>query len=378
MITEIRIPQLGRNDEIVTLVEWFCKDQSRVKEGEVICSFETTKILYEIESPREGYLRIEKDSPQELPTQSIIGWIVDVLEEKQLKVIGNEPKTKVKEMRATKKAQQLAESLGIKLEGIPCKGIIKEKDVRHYIAGTKSAEFYAKEIPNLPPDINKNLMDRVEVMNSIQKKISEKVTSSLKNNISAHLSIELRIDKILKWLEEKINSTKKIVRLNDLIIKATACAIEEFPLLNAFCWNGAIVYYKAIDINMIIEYENNLFAPIIKDANKKSIEEIAYESALLQMKLARGQLTVDDLVNGTFTITNMASFGVQHFLPIINTYQSAILGVTAEKDICTMEEGQVKQTKVISLELTYDHRIINGGMGANFLNAVRESLETFY
>ncbi|GEM_PF-5918261 len=370
MITEIRIPQVGTNDELVTLLEWSSKDGTWVRKGETIYLIETIKVLFEVEAPRDGYLRIDQYGPRELPTQSVVGWIVDAPEERPQ---AHEYNEKTTQPLATKKAQQLIESLGLKLEEVPHSGILKEKDVLNYMSVAKKGA----QLQGLPPALDRKLIDRMEPMSSIQKQVSEKVISSFRNNVSAYLSIEVNIEKASHGLQKIVDSTKKIVRLNDLIIKGTSHAIEEFQLLNAFYWEGKIVYYRNIDINIIMSNRGNLIAPVIRDACRKTIEEIAYESTTLQMKAHRNQLTPDDLKNGTFTISNLSSFGVRDFIPVINVYQSAILGVSGERSICAIEGNQVKQTRVVNLGLTYDHRIINGVMGANFLNNLKKFIEAF-
>jgi pyruvate/2-oxoglutarate dehydrogenase complex dihydrolipoamide acyltransferase (E2) component len=98
---------------------------------------------------------------------------------------------------------------------------------------------------------------------------------------------------------------------------------------------------------------------------------------MLQMKGFRNQLTHADFADGTFTITNLGNFGVRNFIPVINGRQSAILGVSSERNVCIPDGQSVRQTKVMSLELTYDHRIINGIIGANFLNKIAKNIESF-
>jgi pyruvate dehydrogenase E2 component (dihydrolipoamide acetyltransferase) len=139
--------------------------------------------------------------------------------------------------------------------------------------------------------------------------------------------------------------------------------------------NNEIIQYKHVNIGIAVALDNGLIVPVIKDANHKTITALRNDLLMLSDKARTGRLTSDEMSQGTFTISNLGMFGVDHFTPIINPPQSAILGVcrTVERPVAV--DGQVVVKPLMNLCLSFDHRLIDGVDGAKFLARIRALLE---
>jgi pyruvate dehydrogenase E2 component (dihydrolipoamide acetyltransferase) len=172
---------------------------------------------------------------------------------------------------------------------------------------------------------------------------------------------------------------------NDFITKLTGLALQEHPILNAY-WKpgggpddgGEIFIPDYVHIGVAVDTEAGLLVPVIRDAPAKSVQQIAEEARILADKARAGQLTLDDMQGGTFTITNLGMYGIDAFTPIINLPQCAILGVGRIISKPAVWNDQVVPRKMIALSLTFDHRVVDGAPAARFLNTVREYTEQPY
>ena len=163
--------------------------------------------------------------------------------------------------------------------------------------------------------------------------------------------------------------------LNDVLVKLVSSLLPECPELNA-CWvNDAIYTYDEINIAIAIDTPAGLVAPVLRGANARSIEQIAAESRRLAELCRSGQLAEGDLAGGTFTITNLGMFDVDHFTPIINLPQTAVLGIGRIADAPIVVDGQVVAGKTLSLNLTFDHRVIDGAPAARWLQRLSKRIQ---
>jgi pyruvate dehydrogenase E2 component (dihydrolipoamide acetyltransferase) len=185
-------------------------------------------------------------------------------------------------------------------------------------------------------------------------------------------------------LREKLKATlaqadRPVPSYNDLLIKLTAGALLEHPLLNAYWAENEIVVHETIHIATAVDTEAGLLVPVIRDVPGKSLQQIATEARALAEKARSGQLMGNALQGGTFTITNLGTYGIDAFTPIINLPgQCAILGVGRIISKPAAWQEQIALRKMMALSLTFDHRVVDGGPAARFLNTVREYVEQPY
>jgi pyruvate dehydrogenase E2 component (dihydrolipoamide acetyltransferase) len=164
----------------------------------------------------------------------------------------------------------------------------------------------------------------------------------------------------------------------DIIVRVAALALREFPALNASLAGDEIVYHPRVNVGVAVDVAEGLLVPVIPDADQKGLEEIARCRSRLVEAARSGRISPDDLVGGTFTVTNLGSYGIEAFSPIINYPEAAILGVGAIKDTPVAVSGQVTVRPVCCLSLVFDHRLVDGGPAARFLQWIASRLENPY
>ena len=161
----------------------------------------------------------------------------------------------------------------------------------------------------------------------------------------------------------------------DLLVKATARALGEHPLLNAALVGNEVHLFAQKNIGVAVALEEGLIVPVVKGAEQKSLGAISAELKQLVERSRTGKFTPDDLSGGTFTITNLGSFGIDVFDPIIVTGQAAILGVGRIADKPVVIKKEVVVRSMMNLCLSFDHRILDGAPAARFLQRLKELLE---
>jgi pyruvate/2-oxoglutarate dehydrogenase complex dihydrolipoamide acyltransferase (E2) component len=159
------------------------------------------------------------------------------------------------------------------------------------------------------------------------------------------------------------------------VVWAVSQALREFPILNASLAEDRILVKRHIHIGVAVALEQGLVVPVIRSADRKSVEEISREIDEWAARARDGRLTPDDLTGSTFTVTNSGAFGSLLFTPIINQPEVAVLGMGKVADTPVVREGQIVVRKVMYLCLSYDHRVVDGAPAVQFLQAVKRRLE---
>ena len=399
MAFELFVPRLGWDMEEGTFTGWLKKDGQTVKEGEPVFLVESEKAEQEVESLESGILRIPADGPQPgdvLPVGTLIGYLVAPGEEAPSSVRSvaavppmperagakaepastgaaavPTPAAQPREKRdpaarasISPRAKRLAKELGVdwkKVRGTGRAGRIVEQDIRAAASGAAAASE-ARPAP----------------VGRLRKRIAERVSESTRSTAPVTLTTEADATNLVSRRDElkaSVSGGAVAPTYTDLLVKLTATALEKHPLLNAYWENERISVLDDIHIAIAVDTEEGLLAPVLRNANKKSIEQIAEESRSLAETARARKLDRDSLQGGTFTITNLGTYGIDAFTPIINLPQCAILGVGAIRLKPAVYEGQLAARHMVSLSLTFDHRIVDGAPAAAFLKTVRELIE---
>ena len=397
MAFELFVPRLGWDMEEGTFAGWLKKDGETVKEGQPVFLVESEKAEQEVESLESGILRIPADGPQPgdvLPVGTLIGYLVEPGEEapSSVKSVGRTPPmpesagakaesastggavvpTPAAQPREERepaarpsispRAKRIAKELGVdwkKVQGTGSEGRIVEGDIRAVASGSAAA----------PPPAQ---------VGRLRKRIAERVSESAHSTAPVTLTVEADATNLVgRRAELKASASDGAVvpTYTDLLVELTATALERHPLMNAYWENEEIRVLDDIHIAIAVDTEEGLLAPVLRDANKKSIEQIAQESGSLAERARARRLDRETLQGGTFTITNLGTYGVDAFTPIINLPQCAILGVGAIRLKPAVHKGQLAARHMVSLSLTFDHRIVDGAPAAAFLKTVRELIE---
>ncbi len=374
MAVKVIMPKLGMAMTEGTVVKWLKPDGARVEKGERIAVVMSKKITYEIEAPASGILRHAAAEKEVKAVGEAIAYIAEpgeVIPELE-KVPAAPPVTEApapppKEILATPAAKRLAKEHGIDLSqvtGTGPGGRITEKDVLTFIEARK-----APPPPTRPPA-------KVIPFIGMRQAIAERMTQSLQTMAQVTITTEIDATELVRMREQLKGEFE--LTYTDMVVKAAAMALKKHPLLNSTLIGEEIHLLEEIHIGVAVALEAGLIVPVVKDADKKSLKEIAAETRRLAEGARAGTLTVDEVTGSTFTVTNLGMYGVDVFTPIINPPEVAILGVGRIVEKPVYHQGQIVPRAMMHLSLTFDHRIVDGAPAAEFLREVKELLENPY
>jgi len=286
-------------------------------------------------------------------------------------------------IKASPVARRMAKEASIDLGELAARkpsGRIHREDVEAAIAAREALAAPSQPIPTEAKTVPVTQVRRV---------IAQRMTESAHTTAAVTLTTEADATELVA-LRERLQTAltpqgTTVPTYNDLFVKLTSVALQDHPMLNAY-WKAAdptggqdeIVVPSDVHIAVAIDTEAGLLAPIIRDVKTKSIQQIADEFRSLVKRAYDHQLGADDLQGGTFTITNLGMYGIDAFTPIINLPQCAILGIGRIVEKAAVWDGQVVACKRIALSLTFDHRVVDGGPAARFLDTIREYVEQPY
>ncbi|MGC8631130.1 MAG: 2-oxo acid dehydrogenase subunit E2 [Thermoprotei archaeon] len=203
------------------------------------------------------------------------------------------------------------------------------------------------------------IREKVEI-EGIRKTISERLSYSHREIPAAYLTIDVDASKVLADRQKRPEKPS----INSYLVKAAASALLLHPYVNSITDGNTISLASEANICVAVDTPLGLYAPVVGAAESKSLKEISEEIANLAEKAKKGELELYDLTGGTFTISNLGSFGIEFFIPIINPPQTAILGV-----------GRIRENSHAYLTLSMDHRVFDGAEGARFLADLKKELE---
>jgi pyruvate dehydrogenase E2 component (dihydrolipoamide acetyltransferase) len=374
MVTVVKLPKLGLTMEEATVLKWLKNVGEVVKEGENILLIETEKAVVEIQSPASGYLlkkmANEGDNVKVGTSLAMIGEKSEIVEEQivsspikeekktEQRVVPIQPTEPSIRIRATPKARRLAMEKGVKLaeiKGTGPDGIITEEDVLKHMSSRERLAVDFKEV--------------------IRKRMAKRMFESWQKIPHVHYVTEVNAEKLIE-LKKRLEEDKKIdITYTDIIVKATATALKEYPMFNSHLIDEDLKILSDINIGLAVGTDYGLVVPVIKNADKKDIFEISKNRSELIMKAKEMKLTLEDMSDATFTITNLGMYDIQEFMPIINHPQTAILGVGSIYYKLVMKENSIVNTPFLKLILGWDHRAFDGVTPSNFLNRIKEILE---
>lgn len=270
------------------------------------------------------------------------------------------------EVLASPMARTLAREHGIDLaqvKGTGAGGRVTEKDVLAFIEARKvGAPLVGAPPPRAIPFIG------------MRQVIAQRMSESLQSMAQVTLLTEADVTETVR-LRERLKQRYDL-SYTDIIVKAVAVALKEHPLLNATLVGEEIQLLTEVHIGVAVALEDGLIVPVVRDADKKTLQEIAQETKRLAEGARAGTLTVDEVTGSTFSITNLGMYHVDGFTPIINPPEAAILGVGRIVEKPAIYQGEIAKRAMLTLSLTFDHRLVDGAPAAAFLDRVRELLET--
>ena len=424
MATEIVMPKLGLTMESGAISAWLVEEGQEVQKGQALLEIATDKVTMEVEAQADGILRkILVPVGQEVPVSTTIGVIAAADEDIDSYVaaapsdsappatptpaappapaaptpvpqaptpatapsptsapvaptpVSPAPASSAdadgrRPHKTSPKARKIAAEHGLDLSGVNGSGPggrIVSADV---LALVEQARLAPVSTPAAP--VAEGLIE----LSRAEQVAAERLTASYQQIPHIHISMDVSA----VWLQQFRTGYQlegKKISFNDLIVKATARTLSEFPRVNSLEEGGHFRYASQINVGVAVAAEQGLVVPVIRDAAEKTIEEIALEGTRLIDAARRGELGPDDMLGGTFTISNLGMFGVSRFTAIINPPQVAILAVGAiENRVVASGADAFAVRPQLTLTLAADHRVVDGALAARFLARLKEVLET--
>ena len=385
------------------VLQWLKKEGDRVQGGDVLASIETDKAEIELEAFGSGVLRrVLADEGQMVP----VGQLIAVIAEPDEDITGlvsaapaapaagapAAPKVEAKAaapaapaaippaappeagwVPASPIARRMAREAGIDLAQIKGGGPgerILERDVEAYLA-TQAQRLAGAEVP-----VGEREFEDKE-LSTIRKTIAARMVQSKAPIPHFTVTVEVDMGAALE-LRKSLNAIEANVEklsVNDIIIKATALALQRHPAVNARYSNGQVRLFKRVHMGVAVAIEDGLIVPVIRDCDRKSLGEIAREARGLIDRARARKLRPEEYSGGTFAISNLGMFDVVEFTAVIDPAHGAILAVGAIEEKPVVMNGQVVVRQRMRLTGAFDHRIIDGAMGAKFLQELKKILE---
>jgi len=396
MAVEVVMPKFGLTMNDGILKRFLKQPGETVAEGEPLFEVETEKVLNEVPAPASGilvaFLYNEEDTVDCGIVLAVIaepGEDIEALKAQyRAPAIAAQPgsppaaKTATMEAKAfpgarrsiTPIARKRAEELGVDLSrvaGTGPGGRVTREDVERAAAVPQAS---AAQVSSAPAATSRGVEGGGNVIpfKGIRKAIAEHMMKSLHGSAQLTLSTEADVTAATD-LRAHLGREAEFT-YTDLMIHAVARALRRHPRLNSTLEDGAIRLRDEVNIGMAVALDEGLIVPVIRNADRKTLREIAPETKELGARARAGKLRLEDVEGGTFTITNLGTYGVDAFTPIINHGEAAILGLGRIIERPAIYRGETARRFMMTLSLTFDHRIVDGAPAAAFLQTV---IETF-
>lgn len=388
---EITIPRLGWSMDEGTFSAWLKQDGDWIEKGDLLFVLESDKASQEIESFETGVLRIGPTGPQAGETVKVgqvIGYLTARDEVPDFKAalakssheparddappvaVFAEPKhagrapassTEASKVIASPRARRAARERGVnwqELSGTGRGGRIRECDVL-------SAAVSPATQPAGPS------------FSTVRRTIAERMLASVRSTAPVTLTTRVNAANLVSLREHrKAASPESAPTLADIVVKLAAQALAEHPGLNARWHDNQVQMNKEINIGIAVDTAAGLMVPVIHDVPSLSLEELSAVSRSLVERARDHRLKPEEMHGGTFTVTNLGMYGIDAFTPIINSPQAAILGLGAvRREAIVLDDGSLIAGRILTLSLTFDHRVIDGAPAARFLQLVGRLIE---
>ncbi|RCV52814.1 dihydrolipoamide acetyltransferase family protein [Marinitenerispora sediminis] len=412
-MTEIHMPRLSDTMEEGVISSWQKQVGDKVSPGDVLVEIETDKAVMEYEAYEEGFL--VKQSVKEgdtVPIGAVIGVLgaspdaapeesggaapapaepaeapaaeaAEAAEPAEAPAPA-EPATAeagAPRTRTSPLARRLAKEYGLdidQIEGSGPKGRVVRADIEAAAKQRETRPAAAQPAPAAQPAFDDGRDSEEVAINNVRKVIARRLVQSkqevphfyLRRTIDAEALKAFRVQ-----VNEQLASTGGKVSVNDLIVKAVATVLRRHPAVNSSWVDDKLLRHNRINVGIAVAVDTGLVVPVLHDTDKTPLSEIARRSRELAGKARDGKLKPQEMSGGTFSVSNLGMLGVDSFAAVINPPEAAILAVGAMRQVPVVRDGEIVARHTIALELSVDHRAIDGAVGAEFLKDLAEVLE---
>lgn len=429
------MPALGMAQETGTLLRWLKSSGDFVTKGEMLMEVETDKAMVEIEAPASGVLSDVKAQPGDVvPVGHVIARIISTDDlggmsvgkaQEPLPGVSSDASAKrhevprvspvaariaqergvdlaqlktsrgtiqkqdvlafLKDQRegleaeksrsrslktlASPKARRLANEHGLELDavrGSGPEGAVLAADVLEIVTSTSRHGHSAQELPQ--GDVT------MERLSTVWRVMVERLTNAWTTIPHFYLTREVNATRLTAWRDVQRSKNEKIT-YTDLLVKLCAIALSRHPRVNAAWQDGQILLHRRINVGLAVAIEHGLVVPVIHDTRELSLKQISQRRVELVERAHAGKLSLDNLSEGTFTISNLGMYGVDAFNAIVNPPQAAILAVSRIAERVVPINHQPAVQPMMTLTLSCDHRVVDGARGAQFLDTLAQLIE---
>ena len=421
MSINILMPALSPTMTEGKLAKWHVKVGDKVKSGQVVCEIETDKATMEVEAVDEGKIGqiLVEEGTEGVKVNAVIAVLLEEGEKEVARSAApapEKPAPKAEEKPAEKPAapapapaakptappassggtrvfasplaRRIAAEKGIDLTGIKGSGpngrIVKVdvENARPGAAPAATPKAAPKPAAPAPAAGGQPVFvapgDSRVPHTSIRKVIARRMLESKQTVPHFYLTVDFEIDALLTArtaINAVVEKKGAKVSVNDMVIKACAKALRDHPECNASWTEEEMIQYGAVDISVAVATDRGLITPIVRNADMKGLAQISVEMKDLASRAKSGKLKLEEFQGGGFTISNLGMFGVHDFGAIINTPQAMILAVGAGEERVVVRKGEMVVRNIMSCTLAVDHRVVDGALGAQFLQTLKSYIE---
>ncbi|MGI4727856.1 MAG: 2-oxoglutarate dehydrogenase complex dihydrolipoyllysine-residue succinyltransferase [Janthinobacterium lividum] len=398
---EIRIPAVGESIQEVTLTKWMKKDGDQIIMDEPLAELESDKATFELNAESDGILSIIAQEGDVVIIGALVGKIAasagaaqtekipvkEVSEKAEISAGADQPKTYASGVPSPAAAKILAEK-GVDPTSVNGNGVngritkddaVKAQATQPIAKAESKPATPAKPAPASQPAVTGSRNERREKMSSLRKTVAKRLVAVKNETAMLTTFNEVDMQPIMELRAKYKDKFKEKYQVGlgfmSFFTKAVTEALKDWPAVGARIEGEEVVYSDYADISIAVSAPKGLVVPIIRNADAMSLAEIEKAIVALAGKARENKLTIDEMTGGTFTITNGGVFGSMLSTPIINSPQSAILGMHNIIERPVAVNGQVVIRPMMYLALSYDHRIVDGRESVSFLVRVKQLLE---
>jgi len=402
MAKEIIMPKIGMTDGDIQLLEYMKKEGDPVCEGDILFTMESDKVASEAESPVSGIvLKTYAEPGESYPIGSLIMVIgkegedisefvkvaepvADVEAVSEPEVVSQPEEKPIKQdtsdVKVSPVARKIAERNGVNLIDIAAAlkldRRIQVEDVQEYIRMVKTEEAPVQDVKS-EPAYDSAEATQIPVTRT-RKVIADRMYGSMVSMAQTTVSAELDVTELVSFREALLEKEEELgtrITMTDIFSLATIKMLKDHPLANAE-WKGTEIHtYPYVHLSIAVATDYGLTSPVVKNADRMNLPELSKAIANVVDHARQKKLLPDEVSGGTFTITNMGIFPVDAFTPIINPPQSAILGFGRITDKPAVFMGQISVRKMMTVSLTYDHRVFDGSDAGSIMRDLKKYLE---
>ncbi len=409
MPVEIVMPKLGLTMTEGLIVEWRKKEGDPVKKGDILFVLETEKVTYEVEAPEDGALgKILVKEQETVPVGAVVAILLKPGESavEVTAAPAAAPKAEASSpapaaasaaapawaapaggrVKATPLAKKVANEYGIDLAAVAGTGpggrILREDVEKAKAAGIQAPAApapaaAAQAAPSAPAAAAAE--GRLAAFTGMRKTIAKRMLQSKVEAAQAYMGntvdatrIQALRSELLPFIEKKSGVR---ITITDLMMKVTGAALREHPVINTRWTDKGVLFLPEVNMGMAMALDEGLIVPVIKNINGKSLGQVAQDRVALIEKGKKNNFLPDDIKGSTFTLSAMGMFGLETFTAIINQPENAILAVGAIIDKPVAIKGEVVIRPMMTVNLTYDHRTIDGAEAGKFMRTLKEMIE---